>query len=118
MTIRERLSDRLLKLLEHVRLGFEELAIISLRHDQRRFVRLLNDADTVIRRKGRDELDRFHMPNLLRKRYCFLALLYSILEAARYPRGAAPHSLMNSKMQLVSLQSPQMTTRRQRYSSA
>jgi hypothetical protein len=35
VTIRERLSDRLLKLLEHVRLGFEELAIISLRHDQR-----------------------------------------------------------------------------------
>jgi hypothetical protein len=85
VTIRERLSDRLLKLLEHVRLGFEELAIISLRHDQRRFVRLLNDADTVIRRKGRDVLDRFHMPNLLRNRYCFLALLYSISEAARYP---------------------------------
>jgi hypothetical protein len=66
VTIRERLSDRLLKLLEHVRLGFEELVIISLRHDQRRFVRLLNDADMVIRRKGRDERDRLHMPNLLR----------------------------------------------------
>lgn len=32
--------------------------IISLRHDQCRFIRLLNDADAVIRRKGRDELDR------------------------------------------------------------
>jgi hypothetical protein len=32
--------------------------IISLRHDQCRLIRLLNDADTVIRRKGRDELDR------------------------------------------------------------
>ena len=58
MTIRERLSDRLLNLLEHLRLGFEELVIISLRHDQCRFIRLLNDPDTVIRRKGRDELDR------------------------------------------------------------
>ncbi len=32
--------------------------IISIRHDQCRFIRLLNDPDTVIRRKGRDELDR------------------------------------------------------------
>ena len=59
MIIGERLSDRLLNLLEHFRLGFEELVIISLRHDQCRFIRLLNDTDTVIRRKGRDELDRF-----------------------------------------------------------
>ena len=33
-TIRERLSERLLKLLEHLGLGFEELVIISLRQDQ------------------------------------------------------------------------------------
>jgi hypothetical protein len=44
--------------LEHLRLGFEELVIISLRHDQCRFIRLLNDPDTVIRRKGSDKLDR------------------------------------------------------------
>src|SRR6266849_5969709 len=63
--IRERLSDHLLKLLEHLRLGFEELVIISLRHDQCRFMGLLNDPDTVIRRKGRDELDRlFDMRDL------------------------------------------------------
>jgi ABC-type uncharacterized transport system substrate-binding protein len=51
--IRERLSDHLLKLLEHLRLGFEKLVIISLRQDQCRFIRLLNDPDAVIRRKGR-----------------------------------------------------------------
>src|ERR1700730_7300815 len=56
--MRERLSDRLLKLLEHLRLGLEELVIIPLSHNQCRFIRLLNDPDTVIRRKGRDELDR------------------------------------------------------------
>ena len=58
MTIRERLSDRLLKLLEHLRLGFEELVIISFRHDQCRFICLLSNPDTIIRRKGSDELDR------------------------------------------------------------
>jgi hypothetical protein len=58
VTIRERLSDRLLKLLEHLRLGFEELVIISLRHNQCRFIRLLNDPNTVIRRKGPNERDR------------------------------------------------------------
>jgi hypothetical protein len=55
--IRERLSDHLLKLLEHLRLGFEKLVIISLRQDQCRFIRLLNDPDAVIRRKGRNERD-------------------------------------------------------------
>ena len=58
MTVQERLSDRLLKLIEHFPLGFEELVIISLRHDQCRFICLLHDPDTVIRRKGRDERDR------------------------------------------------------------
>jgi len=58
VTIRERLSERLLKLFKHLRFGFEKLVIISLRQDQCRFIRLLNDPDTVIRRKGRDELDR------------------------------------------------------------
>src|SRR5258708_26413419 len=57
-TLRERHSARLLKLREHLRLGFEELVIISLRHDQCRFICLLNDADTVVRRKRCDELDR------------------------------------------------------------
>src|SRR5882724_1824088 len=55
--IRERLSERLLKLLKHLRFGFEKLVIISLRQDQCRFIRLLNDLDTVIRRKGRNERD-------------------------------------------------------------
>ena len=59
MTIRERLSERLLKLLKHLRFGFEKLVIISLRQDQCRFIRLLNDPDTVIRGKGGNELDRF-----------------------------------------------------------
>ena len=59
MTIRERLSERLLKLLKHLRFGFEKLVIISLRQNQCRFIRLLNDPDTVIRGKGGDELDRF-----------------------------------------------------------
>ena len=58
MKMRQRLSDRLLELLEHLRLGFKELVIISLRHDQCRLIGFLNDPDTVIRRKGRDELDR------------------------------------------------------------
>src|SRR5215813_11815856 len=57
--MRKRLSERLLKLLEHLRLGFEELVIISLGQYHCRFIRLPNDADTVIRRKGRNELDRF-----------------------------------------------------------
>ena len=59
MTIRQRLSERLLKLVKHLRLGFEKLVIISLRQDQCRFIRLLNDSDTIIRRKGGDERDRF-----------------------------------------------------------
>src|ERR1700733_2057389 len=63
--MRNRLSDGLLKLLEHLRLGFEELVIISLRHDQCRFIRFLNDPDAVIRGKGRNELDRlFDVGNL------------------------------------------------------
>ena len=59
MTIRERLPERLFKLLKHLRFGFEKLVIISLRQDQCRFIRLLNDPDTVIRGKGGNELDRF-----------------------------------------------------------
>src|SRR5438477_9248158 len=59
MTIREGLSERLLKLLKHLRLGFEQLVIISLRQDHCRFTRLLNDPDTVIRGKGGNELYRF-----------------------------------------------------------
>src|SRR2546430_17690887 len=59
VTIRERLSERLLKLLKHLRLGFEKLVIIPLRQNQCRFIRLLNDPDTVIRRKGGNELYRF-----------------------------------------------------------
>src|SRR4029453_2691620 len=58
-TVWERLSDCLPNLLEHLGLGFEKFVIISLRQQQRRFVRLLNDPDTVLCRKGRDELDRF-----------------------------------------------------------
>jgi hypothetical protein len=34
VTIRERLSERLLKLLEHLGLGFEQLVIVSLRQEQ------------------------------------------------------------------------------------
>jgi hypothetical protein len=56
VTKRERLSERLLKFLDNLRFGFEELAIISGRHDQCRFVDLLNDSDTIIRRKSGDEL--------------------------------------------------------------
>ena len=58
MPIRQRLSERLLKLLEHLCLGFEKLVIISLGQNQCRFIRLLNDSDTIIRGKGGDELDR------------------------------------------------------------
>src|SRR5579863_4766063 len=56
--IRERLSDRLLDLCEHLCIRFEELVIIALSHDQCRFIRLLNDRDAVFRRQGRDERDR------------------------------------------------------------
>src|SRR2546423_9157770 len=56
--MRERLSERLLKLFNYLRLGFEKLVIISLRQDQCRFIRLLNDPDTVIRGKGGNELYR------------------------------------------------------------
>src|SRR6266404_6426801 len=59
VTIRERLSERLLKLFKHLRFGFEKLVIISLRQNQCRFIRLLNDSDTIIRGKGGDELDLF-----------------------------------------------------------
>src|SRR5215217_8055149 len=57
--IPERLSERLLDLLKHPHFGFEKLVIISLRQDQCRFIRLLNDSDTVIRGKGGNELDSF-----------------------------------------------------------
>src|SRR5215831_18666440 len=40
--VRERLSERLLKLIKDLRLGLEKLVIIALRHDQCRFIRLLN----------------------------------------------------------------------------
>ena len=60
MAIRERLSKRLLKLLKHLRLGFEKLVIIPLRQNQCRFIRLLNDPDhRSFAGKGGDELDRF-----------------------------------------------------------
>src|SRR5260370_8595815 len=59
VTLRERLSEGLLKLIKHLRLGFKKLVIIPLRQNQCRFIRLLNDPDTVIRRKGGNELYRF-----------------------------------------------------------
>src|SRR3954470_19961263 len=49
----------MLKLFKHLRFGFEELVIISLRQKQCRFIRLLNDSDTIIRGKGGYELDCF-----------------------------------------------------------
>src|SRR4051812_15026170 len=59
MTIGQRLSERLLKLIKHLRFGFEKLVIISFRQNQRRFIRLPDDSDTIIRGKGSYEFDRF-----------------------------------------------------------
>jgi hypothetical protein len=58
LTSLKRLSNCLLNLIEHLRLGFEELVIISFGHDQCRFIPLLKDTNTVIRRQRRDECDR------------------------------------------------------------
>ena len=67
--MRERLSDCLPNLLEQLLLGLEELVIIPFSHDQCRLIRCLNDTDTVICRKRRDERDRlFDMRCLASKR--------------------------------------------------
>jgi hypothetical protein len=47
--IRERLSERVLKLLEQVSLRLEELVIVTLCHDQCGLIRLLYDLDPVVR---------------------------------------------------------------------
>src|SRR5689334_4686061 len=58
LKMREGFADRRLKLLQHLRLGFEKLVIVPGRHDQRRFIRRLNDPDAVIGGKRGDEINR------------------------------------------------------------
>src|SRR5690242_7654817 len=61
----QRLSDRLLELLDYFGLGFEQFVIIALGHDDSRSIGLLNDFGAIIRRERGDELDRlFDVTNL------------------------------------------------------
>ena|SRR5476649_2841524 len=55
--IRDGLAEGLLNLLAQLRLGLEEFVIVTLSEDQCRPIRLLNNADTVLCRERRNELD-------------------------------------------------------------